>query len=181
MRFAALFLVLCFVVTPAQTRRQTPAENKKAFTSTEGGFSASFPGKPASSETRYEERGYVVEGRQFNAIQGAELYNITYGNLPYDASLEERFDSAIDRMKNVDASIVEVGRKSITISGCSGYAWRGRTNRYPVIAMQLVVTPVRLYLIAFMSTSRADKTTAARMNRFFNSFKLLEGSACDER
>jgi hypothetical protein len=166
---------LPFSLTISQTLGQKTSSDWHVFKSETNGFSIEFPNKPEYQTFKHEERGFAVSGDQFSVRTKTDFYTIVVSRVPYEASLEDRVNSAVSRMKSVAPSVQEVSRRQISLSKCKGVEVVARSSYFPVIRMRIVLTSDRLYVLSLISSLNEGKAKLS-LNRFFNSFKISE---CD--
>lgn len=169
----ALTFIVGFAVFPVQAQNSW-----QTFTSEEGGFSVSFPGKP---QTVRQNKPTQTQGTLINTIfvvetnGGAVAYAVSYMPLKYVNTEQEEYAYLTTLPEDGGGRILN--SKSISVAGIPGIEYvKLMPNGFIQYNKAFVVMSNRIFYQVFF-TAKDKQTVEAEMKnveKFFASFKLLQ-------
>ncbi|MCC7343337.1 MAG: hypothetical protein IT573_00260 [Deltaproteobacteria bacterium] len=169
-RFFALFGVLVLAsVAPGLASAQGKWRD---FSSPEGGFSVSLPGKPSLTQSVHKSFVGAVKESTYTAKSGGVTYSASYSELPGIAVTLGGSHTIFNKAK--DGLLKEAGGSENAFDAISLGKIEGRELSFTLNGggsgrARFFLVDKRLYVI--VASGRAS--AAAAMIKFLNSFKLL--------
>lgn len=167
------------ILAQADASDNSQTEEWQEFTSPQGNFTVSMPGKPTEEITEANaENGITESGSFLLELEGDILgYGVFYKHLPNAPSVasteqtKEFFDGFRDDfvqngvldgtlVEESDVMLGEYAGRQLEVSGSEGY-----------IKLRVYLVEERLYLL--LAASETQEKFPPAGDRFFNSFKLL--------
>lgn len=163
--------------TDVSTESQT--STWKVINPDDSSYSIEFPKSPERKSFEHTERGYTIYVDQLSLSSNMNNYFVASSNIPYKATLEERVESALSRIKNSTHDIKEISHSRISQDGCLGIEWYGTSSNYPTIVLRVIETQPRLYMLGILS-ERNEPEVRPDIQHFLNSFKLSDKMKCQK-
>ncbi|HKP73267.1 MAG TPA: hypothetical protein VJT82_10050, partial [Pyrinomonadaceae bacterium] len=169
--FAACTLAAAQAVAPA-------AASWRTFTSTEGGFTVSFPGMPKSRTDQRSMPGWTLTRHFYELVVDSDRYVVGYTDAaPGSPGIEQRVNA---NLNNLVAEFIqkggrEIARHDTSVSPeCMVSDWKGILTGSPssVLVMRAVATPQRSYLVMFSSNRPGAIVLSYNYKRFVESFTV---------
>jgi hypothetical protein len=188
LRFNLLALILVtatlsFTVTAQTAPAQTEREWEK-FSPAGSGFSVLMPGKVTEQDRPVEGGKGPLTNHIFYSDLGGDVFMVTYLQFPDPvtdaAAIKTMLDNGRDRGLEGSKGTLE-SETEITLDGYSGREWRMNLPKDLKVRAKAYWVSRTLYQVLVITdavkTPQAEKATADRMTKFFNSFSLNKTAA----